>query len=51
MCGEKKIMIGWRNVWSTKQKVPDQEVDQRGPGKRLWKDFQAHKLNREDAAG
>jgi len=24
-------------AWSMKQRVPDQEVDQRGPGERLWK--------------
>ena len=33
-----------------KWRVPDQEVDQRGPGERLCKkDCQARKLNREDA--
>ena len=37
MCCEKKIMIGWRNVWSMKWRVPGQEVDQRKLGERLWK--------------
>jgi len=33
-----------------KWRVPDQEVDQRKLGQRLWKkDCQALKLNREDA--
>ena len=32
-----------------KWRVPGQEVDQRKLGERLWKDCQAHKLNREDA--
>ena len=35
-----------------KQRVPDQEEDQRGPGERLWKrtvNCQALKLNKEDA--
>jgi len=36
MCCE-KMMIGCRNVWSMKQKVQDQEEDQRGHGERLWK--------------
>jgi len=27
MCCEKKTMIGWRNVWSMKWRVPGQEVD------------------------
>jgi len=50
MCCEKKKMIGWRNVWSMKWRVPDQEVDQRELGeKRVQNDCQAHKLNREDA--
>jgi len=35
MCCEKKIMIELSNVWSMKCMVPDQEVDQRGPGERL----------------
>ena len=29
-----------------KLRVPDQEVDQRGPGERLWK---TRKLSKEDA--
>jgi len=37
MCCEKKTMIGWRNVWSMKLRVPGQEVDQRKLGERLWK--------------
>jgi len=50
MCCKKKTVIGWRNVWSMKWRVPDQEVDQRKLGERLWKkDCQTHKLNREDA--
>ena len=32
MCCEKKTMIGLRNVWSMKWRVPDQEVDQRKLG-------------------
>jgi len=36
MCCEKKI-TGWRNAWSMKQMVSDQEEDQRGPGERLSK--------------
>ena len=35
MCCEKIIMIGFRNAWSMKLRVQDQEEDQRGPGKRL----------------
>jgi len=30
-------------------RVPDQEVDQKGPQDRWCKDCQAHKLNRQDA--
>jgi len=26
-CCEKKTMIWWRNVWSTKWRLPDQETD------------------------
>jgi len=37
MCCEKKTMTGWRNVWSIKWRVPDQEVDERGPGERWCK--------------
>jgi len=29
MCCKKKTMIGWRNVWSMKWRVPGQEVEQR----------------------
>jgi len=36
MCCKKKTMIGWRNVWSMKWRVPDQELDQR-LGERLCK--------------
>jgi len=49
MCCEKKRMIGGRNVWSMKWRVPGQEVDQRKLGKRLWEDCRARGLNREDA--
>ena len=37
MCCWKKIMTGWRNAWSMKQRVQDQEEDQRGPRQRLSK--------------
>jgi len=38
MCCEKKTMIGRRNVWSMKWKVPDQEVGyQRGLRERCKK--------------
>ena len=30
-------MTGWRNAWSMKQRVQDQEEDRRGPGERLSK--------------
>jgi len=50
ICCEKKMMIGSRNVWSMKRRVPDQEEDQRGPGEGLCKkDCQACKLNKDDA--
>ena len=51
MCCEKKMMIGWRNVWSMKLRVQDQEEDQRGPGERevVRQDRQARKMNKEDA--
>jgi len=42
MCCEKKTMIGWRNVWSMKYRVPGQQVDQRKLGKRLWKRTARH---------
>ena len=32
----KEDMIGWRNVWSMKLRVQDQEEDQRGPGESLY---------------
>jgi len=35
VCCKKKTMIGWRNVWSMKWRVSDQEVDRRGLGQRL----------------
>jgi len=35
--GEKKTMIGFRNVWSVKFSMPGKEVDQRKLGERLWK--------------
>ena len=37
MCCKKKTMIGCRNVWSMKWRVPGQVVDQRKLGERLWK--------------
>ena len=51
MCCEKKMMIGWRNVWSMKLRVQDQEEDQRGPGETevVRQDCQARKMNKEDA--
>jgi len=42
MCCEKNTMIGWRNVWSMKWRVPGQEVDQRKLGERLWKKTVEH---------
>jgi len=32
MCSEKKTMIGLRNVWIMKWRVPSQEVDQKKLG-------------------
>ena len=46
---EKKMMIGWRNVWSMKLRVQDQEEDQRGPGEVVREDCQARKMNKVDA--
>ena len=34
---KRKMVIGWRNAWSMKWRVRDQEEDQRGPGERLSK--------------
>jgi len=42
MCCEKKTMIGCRNLWSMKLRVPGQEVDQRKLGERLWKKTARH---------
>ena len=42
MCCEKKTMIGLRNVWSMKWRIPDQEVDERGLGERLYKKTAKH---------
>ena len=42
MCCEKKMMIGWRNVWKIKYRVQDQEEDQRGPGERLYERIVKH---------
>jgi len=42
LCCEKKTMIGWRNVWSIKWRVPGQEVHQRKLGERLWKKTVEH---------
>jgi len=33
--GHVLMIIGWRNVWSMKFRVQDQDEDQRGPGERL----------------
>jgi len=44
-CGhvrKKKTPIGWRNVWNMRLRAPDQEVDQRGHGKRLSKKIAKH---------
>jgi len=35
-------LIGWRNVWNMRWRAPDQEVDQRGHGKRLCKKIAKH---------
>jgi len=45
---EKKTIIGCRNVWSIKWRVPGIEVDQRKLGEIVEKDCQARKLNGED---
>jgi len=37
ICCKKKIVIGRRNVWSMKWRVPDEEVDLRGLEERLSK--------------
>jgi len=42
MCCKKKTMIGWRNVWSMKWRVPDQRVDHRKLEDRLWKNTVRH---------
>jgi len=42
MCCEKKTLIGQRNVWNIRWRAPDQEVDQRGLGKRLCKKIVKH---------
>jgi len=42
MCCEKKTMIGCRNVWNMRWRAPDQDVDQRGHGKRLYKKIAKH---------
>jgi len=31
-----RLKIGWRNVWSMKWRIPDQQVDQRGLDERLF---------------
>jgi len=50
MCCEKKTLIGGRNIWSMKWRVPGQEVYQRKLGERLWKkDCLMCGLNAEDA--
>jgi len=42
MCCKKKTMIGWRNVWTIKWRVPGHEVDQRKLGERLWRKTVRH---------
>jgi len=42
MCCEKKKLIGRRNVWNMRWRAPDQEVDQRGHGERLYKKIAKH---------
>jgi len=46
---DKTTLIGWRNVWITRWRAPDQEVDKRGHGEVVQKDCQARNLNRQDA--
>ena len=36
------MVIGWRNVWNMRWRALDQEVDQRGHGKRLCKKIAKH---------
>jgi len=36
-------------AWNIKWRAPDQDVDQRGPGEVVQKDYKANKVNREDA--
>jgi len=42
MCCKKKTLIGWRNIWNMRWRAPDQEVYQRGHGKRLCKKIAKH---------
>ena len=42
MCCEKKTLIGWRNIWNTRWRASDQEVDQRGRRERLCKKIAKH---------
>ena len=49
MCCEKMMMIGWRNAWSMKLRVQEQEEDQRGPGERLSERIVKHVKWTEDA--
>jgi len=39
---KKKTMMGEKNVWSMKWRVPGQEVDQRKLGQILWKKTVRH---------
>ena len=43
------ICIRYEIAWSMKWRVPDQEVDQRKLGEKLWKRLSGIGLNREDA--
>ena len=42
VCCEKKTLIGWRNVWNMRWKAPNEEVDQRGHGKKLSRMIAKH---------
>jgi len=44
MCCEQKTIIGKRNIWSMKWRVPGKKVIQRKLGER-WKNCQTRKLN------
>jgi len=44
-----KTLVGRRNVWSMKWRMPGQEVNRRTWTEVVEKDCQARKLNRENA--